>query len=156
MSNKKHLNRSAIAQHNTTTFQSKTNYINKNAAVMNGWLEDGDKANIFVSIRFVQHEWECFSDWSKTEMKSFWAFVDKAHQYTWQNVRDQSRKTDKSGLAYTIMTVKQYPDSEFKKSLDPDITIFELRVNEKARVHCFRDKAVCYVCWLDRNHRIAP
>jgi hypothetical protein len=46
---------------------------------MHGWLADGDNANILISIRFVQNDSECFSDWSKVEMKTFWAFLEKAH-----------------------------------------------------------------------------
>lgn len=154
MSSKKHLNRSAIAQHNTEKSQPKTKYINKDTALMHGWLEDGDRASLFVSIRFVQHSFECFSDWDKTEMKAFWAFLEKAHQYTWQMIKNQSGKFDKTGLAYTEIDIKQYPDCDFKKNLSPEITLFELRVTQKIRVHCFRDKSICYVCWLDKNHRI--
>jgi len=50
----------------------KQTYINKDALLMDGWRADKDDANVFVSIRFVQHDYECFSSWDKMEMKGFW------------------------------------------------------------------------------------
>lgn len=151
----KHQTPSIIPQFNPKKLEVKTDkYINKDAAIMYGWLAEGDKANLFISLRFVQHEYQCFFEWSKAEMRAFWDFLEKAHSYTWQNLFAQSRKEAKAGLAYTVIPLGNYPAGDFKDTIDPNSTFFELRVNDKARVHCFRDKSICYICWLDKNHVI--
>lgn len=154
----RHNQRSLVPQHDPN--KGKANqliYINKNAALLNGWLKEGDSANVFLSLRFVQHQFQCFSEWDKNEMKSFWAFSEKLHDMTWEQILQQATKgRDKSGMAYTIISKNNYPKSEFSKTIDPHSNIFELRVTQKARVHCFRDKSICYVCWLDKNHQICP
>jgi hypothetical protein len=53
------------------------------------------------------------------------------------------------------MDIDNYPNIKFKKQLSPDITIFELRVNKRIRVHGFRDESVFYICWLDKEHEIS-
>ena len=132
-------------------------YINKNAALLYGWQKEGDSANIFLSLRFVQFQFQCFSEWDKNEMRSFWAFSEKLHELTWERIFQQAGKGEnKSGMGYTVIPRKKYPKSDFSKLIDPDSSIFELRVSQKARVHCFRDKSICYICWLDRNHQICP
>lgn len=130
------------------------NYINTNASVLDAWKRIGDAANIFVSLRYVQHSWQCFSEWSKTEMAEFWGFLRKIHEYTWTMLFSQSGKGAKAGKGYTQVAIENYPQSVFRDSLDPNITLFELRISDKARVHCFRHESVCYICWLDRNHDI--
>ena len=150
---KKHLNRSIIPPTAASVGQE-FKYITKNPAIMNGWALDGNSANVFVSIRFLQYDHECFSDWAKNEMKMFWAFLTKLHDYTWQQIYDTSRKTDKTGFAYTKIPRDKYPDSNFKKSLDDQIELFELRVDNEKRVHGFRMKSIFYLCWLDRGHKI--
>lgn len=142
---------------NSSSLESPTShYINKNAALLNGWNASGDTANILISIRFLRHEFECFSDWNKEEMKSFWLFIKKAHEYTWQNLKDQSCKgKNKNGLGFTSISVSKYP-KKYRENFDPQSNLFELRVNQKARVHCFRDKSVCYIIVLDKDHKVFP
>ena len=146
--------KSLIPQYNPNKINVSTKpYINKNTALMYGWLQEGNTANIFVSIRFVQHDYQCFSSWSKSEMTSFWEFLTKIHDYTWVMFLGQSGKQEKSGFGYTVLPVDKYP-KRFTEQIDPTVTFFELRITDKARVHCFRDKSICYICWLDRNHTI--
>ncbi|WP_409286245.1 MAG6450 family protein [Pontibacter sp. G13] len=114
----------------------------------------GNQANVFVSLRYVQDEYECFSDWEKVEMKNFWNFLRKVHDYTWQQVYNQAGKRNKSGLAYTPLDRGLFKFSSFLENLSEDVQIFELRVSGKIRVHGFRVKSVFYICWLDREHRI--
>ncbi len=121
---------------------------------MEGWNKDGDSANVFVSIRFLQHTHQCFSDWTNQEMKVFWGFIDKVHEYTWTLIYASGGKIDKSGLAYTPLKIDQYPKSVFRDNLDPEITLFELRASEEIRIHGFRNRSVFYICWLDRGHEI--
>ena len=134
--------------------KSKTIYLDKDVSLLTGWKEKGNHAMVFLSLRFIQHEYQCFSEWSKIEMKSFWAFLEKLSTLTWQQIYDQSGKSNKTGLGYTTIDKYQYPLSEFKEQLSEDITLFELRVDDKKRIHGFRHEAVFYACWLDKNHDI--
>jgi len=152
---KKHKQRSFVpAQYAALKISKTKSYINTNALVLNAWKQIGDAANIFVSLRYVQHSWQCFSEWSKIEMTEFWGFLRKIHEYTWAMLFSQSGKGGKTGMGYTQVAIEKYPQSSFRDNLDPNITLFELRISEKSRVHCFRHESVCYICWLDRNHDI--
>lgn len=132
----------------------KTKFIDSEAASLDYFEKDGNSSSVLISFKHIQHEFQCFSDWSKSEMKDFWNFNAKLHEYTWQDVYATSRKKNKTGFAYTEIPFKKYPGSEFKEKLSKDITLFELRVNQKIRVHGFRLKSVFFLCWLDRNHEI--
>lgn len=131
-----------------------TRYINKNAATLLGSNDNGDDLKVIISFIHLQNSYQCFSEWSKTDMESFWNFYKKIHEITWQQVYASSGKSQKTGLGYTKISIDKYPSPVFKEQLSEDITIFELRVNQKSRVHGFRNKAVFYICWLDRNHTI--
>jgi hypothetical protein len=151
----KHLNRSIIPKNQPQERQHK--YLNADTAFMQGWDGNGDESNVLISIRFLQHRYQCFSDWDKIDMGIFWNFIDKVHQYTWTQMKAQSGKgQNKTGFAMTVIPMSNYPESDFKASLDPELPIFELRVDQGKRVHCFRDKSICYICWLDKNHEICP
>jgi hypothetical protein len=147
-----HLFRSPIPK---SALQEKpTKYINKDAAFLQEFELEGNEAKVFLSLKYIQSNYQCFSDWAKVEMREFWNFNSLLHEKSWQDVYSTSRKKDKTGLAYTEIPLKKYPLSEFKRNLSPDITLFELRVSQRMRVHGFRVKSVFYLCWLDRNHDI--
>lgn len=146
--------RKALINKNVASLKSEAVYINKNVATLIGNNENGDDFNVIISFIHLQNSHQCFSDWSKQEMNDFWNFYKKMHQYTWQQVYLTSGETQKNGIAYTVIPTSKYPNKDFKENLSEDITIFELRVTQKGRVHGFRNKAVFYICWLDRNHEI--
>ncbi|MDM1041729.1 MULTISPECIES: MAG6450 family protein [Empedobacter] len=146
--NKKFLNKSVSSQNKGTT------YINKDVTKLLQNIENGDDSKVIISFLHLQNKYQCFSEWTKNEMSEFWNFYSKAHEYTWTQIYSTGRKTNKNGFAYTIIDKKIYPNPEFKNTLSEDITLFELRVSKKARVHGFRNKSVFYICWLDRNHNI--
>ncbi len=150
---KKHLNRSII-QIEDGNRKKVHQYAIPDPAFIYDWRQEGNNAHILLSIRFLQHDHECFSDWGKTDMKAFWYFQSKLHRFTWQQTYDTSRKTDKSGLGYTKIPRDNYPDTEFKKSLGDEIELFELRVDQTKRVHGFRVRSIFYLCWLDKGHKI--
>ncbi|UUC45278.1 MAG6450 family protein [Flavobacterium cerinum] len=133
---------------------TETVYINKTATHLIGTNENGDDLKLIISFLHLQNNYQCFSDWSKQDMNDFWNFYKKVHQYTWTQVYATARKIQKNGIAYTIIPVTKYPNPEFKNNLSQDITLFELRVDAKKRVHGFRNKSVFYLCWLDREHKI--
>ena len=152
--NNKHLKRSLIPQFDPNK-KVVPKFINQDATKMYGWKAEGNDANVFISFRFIQHKVECLSDWTKDEMKLFWNFIERIHEHTWQMVLSQSGKGEqKAGLGYTPMSRDIYP-GDFTKEFDPLVEFFELRISQKARVHCFRNESICYVCWLDRNHNFS-
>ncbi|MES2388131.1 MAG: hypothetical protein V4543_09020 [Bacteroidota bacterium] len=153
----KHLNSSFIPQQ-AANLPLDQSYINKQADFLEGWLREGNDALAIVSIKLLQDDFQCFSDWSKSEMKAFWDFNRKVHQYSWKQIYSSASKQlgQKTGFAYTVIDRSSYPDSQFKKALTPETTFFELRVNGDMRVHGFRYKALFYLCWLDREHQICP
>lgn len=73
---------------------------------------------------------------------------------TWQDVYATASKDNKRGLAYTVIPREKYGKNEFIASLDKDITMFELRVDNEIRVHGYRMNATFYLCFLDRDHKI--
>lgn len=131
-------------------------YLNKTISIMQGWKTGGAHANVFISLRFIQESYQCFSEWTQPEMSLFWDFNRRIHEVTWDSLMKQGGKSDKSGFAPTIIESAKYSNSGFIATLDPLTTFFELRVSGKIRVHGFRDDSVFYICWLDRNHQVCP
>lgn len=123
---------------------------------MGGWQIEGNHAKAFLSIRLVQHSYQCFAEWDSQDMQSFWRFVTTLHNLTWQQIFATATKDPKykTGVGYTVIEARNYPNEDFKDTLDPETTFFELRVDQQRRVHGFRDKSIFYLCWLDRNHAL--
>lgn len=126
----------------------------------NGGSSDND--NPYVALKYFRESFECFSDWEKDELKSFSAFIGTLRQRTWRQVLETSGKTNKTGLAYTpydVATTKGGAEDHLKEvrsQISPDINFFELRVDQKIRVHGFRSKAAFFLVLLDRQHRVFP
>lgn len=148
-----HLKKSFIPTSNASQ-EKETKYINKEATFLHDFEKEGNDVPVFLSLKHIQFDFQCFSEWEKQEMKEFWNFNKLLHNSKWQDVYATARKKQKNGFAYTVIPIKKYPNPEFKEKLSKDITLFELRVNQKIRVHGFRDKSVFYLCWLDKNHQI--
>ena len=130
-------------------------YLNKDVSVLEKISQSGSNdVPVFISIKYIQHKHECFSEWSKVEMDAFWSFNTNVHNKTWQQVYQSGGKGDKTGLGYTVIDKQVYPESELKNKLSDDITLFELRVTQRIRVHGFRMGAIFFICWLDKNHSL--
>lgn len=154
----KHHNRSLIPKHAADRPQT-YKYFNQNPSIMDSWQAvNAQNATVILSIRFLQHDFECFSDWGKEAMHSFWNFSKRLHETTWQQVLHSGGggKTYKTGLGSTIIPISDYPKSHFKDELDPELKIIELRVDQRRRVHGYRDKFIFYLFWLDKDHKIFP
>jgi hypothetical protein len=61
-------------------------------------------------------------------------------------------------LVLDILSIKDLSKLPYHPHLhfNPDLTFFELRVTQQARVHGFRVKSAFFLVWLDREHRIYP
>jgi len=112
----------------TATFFPKnaSKYIDKDNLELPDVNNNNNNSKIFISVKHVQFNYQCFSDWSKTEMKNFWEFNKKIHETTWTKIYNTARKSNKSGFGYTVIKINKYPNCEFKKLLSPDINIFEM------------------------------
>lgn len=122
-----------------------------------------DNENPFVTLKYFSHSFECFSAWEKEELKCFSDFLSSLRQRTWRQVLETSGKAgSKVGLGYTaydLSTVKTSAEEHLRKArseIGDDITFFELRLNQKMRVHGFRAKAAFFLVLLDREHRVFP
>ena len=152
---RKHLQKSLIPKSSTTSTQN-TQYLNKKIAFSEGWIKDGNNATALVSLRLVQDDFQCFSVWTRGDMRNFWEFQRKVHDQSWQQILSSGGKNNKTGLGYTPIPKSKYPSKNFIDTLSPDTSFFELRVSQKSRVHGFRSGPIFYICWLDRNHDICP
>jgi hypothetical protein len=121
---------------------------------LNKWQLDGDRAHVVASVRFLQHDFQCFSDWSKQDMKAFWNFIEKLHKYDWKNLIKTGGKFGKTGLAPTFISIDKYSDNELRKAMEDEVPVIEMRVDKTKRVHGFRMGPIYYICWLDKNHKI--
>ncbi|MDE7117406.1 MAG: hypothetical protein K2O61_02045 [Bacteroidaceae bacterium] len=132
-------------------------FISNNTDVnVDAFDKSGNNTLVFISIKNIQPQYQCFSDWNKTELSKFWEFNKQLHKMTWQQVYATASKEDKRGLAYTVIPREKYGTNAFVSTLDKEIKMFELRVDNKIRVHGYRMNATFYLCFLDREHKICP
>ncbi len=130
-------------------------FIVKNTDVnVESFDKSGNNTLVFISIKNIQPNYQCFSDWTKSELSKFWKFNKRLHSMTWQQVYTTASKEDKRGLAYTVIPREKYKPNEFVATLDKEIKMFELRIDGEMRVHGYRMNATFYLCFLDREHKI--
>lgn len=116
---------------------------------------DGNDDRAFVTLKYFDSSYECFSEWKENELKDFSNFIKTINQMTWNEIYKSGGKNNKTGLGYTVHTHKEVlPNQRLLRTISEDITFFELRVNQKARVHGFRVKSAFYLVWLDRGHEV--
>jgi len=109
-----------------------------------------------VSLKYYNPRFECFSKWPPDKLAAFSSFIGKLAGHTWGAIYNTGGKLgNKTGLGYT--------PHKHRNKLPPlpngpseDLTFFELRVTQEARVHGFRMGAVFFLVWLDKDHRIYP
>lgn len=112
----------------------------------------------FVVLKYFEPSYQCLSEWTADELRSLTGLIDKIRDLSWPDIYKTAGSIGtKVGVGYTQhgSSVK-LPESKRLDNLSPDLTFFELRVSDKARVHGFRIKSAFFLVWLDRNHRICP
>ena len=103
----------------------------------------------YIALKYFDKNFECFSEWTPDELVCFSSFIDKINRLEWKEIKKHP------GLRFkSIDNAKGIPNNDIKERLSKDITFCEFRVSQKARVVGFRNNAVFFLCWLDRNHRI--
>lgn len=111
----------------------------------------------FVVLRYLQHEHECFSEWTPEELRAFSEFNRKVSQQTWEMIQRSGGKAGtKTGLGCTLVRSGDLPSSTIHHEISEDLTWMEMRVTLKARVFGFRARQAFFLVFLDRNHAIFP
>jgi hypothetical protein len=109
---------------------------------------------VYVALKYYDFEHECFSSWTREELKEFSNFVHKLRQLSWNNLsgglRPKPCKMEhaQNGAKERLRRVHQ--------QLSKEIQFIELRVSQRARVHGFRMKSAFFLVLLDRDHRAFP
>jgi hypothetical protein len=116
--------------------------------------KEGDsQARAFVALKYFQHRHQCFSEWTKDELRAFSDFNRKVSAQTWQQIMASGGKGErKAGLGYTPHDGSGLPAVDFADTLSEDIGWVELRVTQEARVHGFRAGHAFFLVFLDRGH----
>ncbi|NTG20648.1 hypothetical protein G6L00_09405 [Agrobacterium rhizogenes] len=117
--------------------------------------KDGERPH--VNLKYYSPNFECFSSWTSDEMKAFSTFVEKLRTSKWQTIFNSGGSIgQKTGFALTLLEPSNYPqENQTLDSLSQDIKLFELRVDQKIRVHGFRCHDGFFLVYLDREHRIS-
>ena len=130
--------------------------IAQKAALIHGLgNSNNDKEHPSLNLKYYDCDFECFSDLSRDELKSFSELSKKFRQLTWLQIKSQGGKgKTKTGLAPTMIERSQLPQSALINEISDDIDFMELRLSEKARIFGFRSQTTFFLVFLDHNHRI--
>lgn len=135
--------------------------INNVEAKFLGLAKEKGKSNpetAFVALKYFQPQHQCLSEWDKEELGALSNFVANLSQMPWTDIiRTGGKPGNKVGVGYTPHKNRDsLPKCAVLDKISEDISFFELRVTNKARVHGFRCKSTFFLVWLDRNHQIYP
>ena len=128
----------------------------------NGAREGPLNKNPYVVLKYFKKDWECFSAWTKDELGQFSNFLTILGRHTWDSVyRSGGKGRNKAGLGYTPYKVEDMKAGgpHVKKilaGLSPEVSLIELRVSQKMRVHGFQSQSAFFMVLLDREHKVFP
>jgi len=119
---------------------------------------DGDETKEIphVNLKYYSFGYQCFSEWNVTLLRAFSDFCRKLKQLTWAEIyKTGGQVGSKTGLGYTPHRNRDslLAHQELAE-VSPDLTFFELRIDQEARVHGFRMKDAFFLVWLDKDHKI--
>lgn len=108
----------------------------------------------YVSLKYFDSSYECFSDWTKADLTGFTDLLRKMGHMTWVQIQATGgRSGTKTGLGCTRLPRNILPASS-TSNLSEDLLFMELRVNSKARIHGFRMNDAFFLLCLDKDHKI--
>jgi hypothetical protein len=115
-----------------------------------------EKEHPYIALKHYNSNCECFSDWSKKELKRFSQFNKKLSNTTWENIIAKHSGFKCKPIAYNTVKSESIKNAilNVSKKIDEGITFIELRVDGKSRVHGFRGGDVFFLVVLDRKHRL--
>ena len=110
---------------------------------------------VSVSMRYYDHKYECLSVWVTRELKALSGLIDQLRSYTWHELtKTGGTAGNKTGPGCTKINPSQLPSFRWSSEVSPDISYYELRVTQKARVFGFQIDSIFFLVWLDRNHSL--
>lgn len=113
-------------------------------------LDKSEDSPVYISLKYYDSGFECFSDWTSQELKSFSDLIKKLSKTTWDRI-----KRGTGGLGCKVHKERKHlPKREILKSISPESTLVEMRVNGTARIHGFIVKSSFFLVWLDREHKV--
>lgn len=117
---------------------------------------DGERP--YVNLKYYRPDHQCLSAWSREKLQAFSGFCRQLTQMCWADIYATGGKAGtKTGLGYTIHKNHDVlPKNNELQDISPDLTWFELRVDEESRVHGFRVKDAFFLVYLDQNHDVYP
>ncbi|MEH3116309.1 MAG: hypothetical protein PGN25_01430 [Methylorubrum populi] len=120
--------------------------------------ENSDDDTAYINLKYYRHEHQCLSEWDADQLRAFSAFCRKITQFRWIEIYKTGGKVgSKTGLGYTVHKDRAVlPAAPELDNISPDLTWFELRVTNEARVHGFRCKSAFFLVFLDRLHQVYP
>lgn len=127
----------------------------RDASLLGVAHEDG-RDRPYVSLKYYWPDYECFSAWDGAKLKAFSGFCRKITKMRWADIYATGGAVGhKTGLGYTVhKNADVLPENPELKSLSPDLTWFELRIDGESRVHGFRVKDAFFLVFLDQGHAI--
>lgn len=78
---------------------------------------------------------------NSTELKEFISFAKKIESLPWRDIKTLS------GLNFESLQNCKKPNS-----IDKDITLYSMRINQKFRIIGYRVDRFFYIVWFDKNH----
>jgi hypothetical protein len=116
---------------------------------------DGTDLAPYVALKYYVPEFQGFSEWTPDELRAFSEFNRKLRSLTWQLIYQSSgRLGTKTGLGYTPYRRDRLHPAPSPVAISDDVSWFELRVTQRARVHGFRAGAAFFLVYLDRRHEL--
>ncbi|KAA8385856.1 hypothetical protein FKW31_07890 [Acetobacter sp. DmW_136] len=113
-----------------------------------------DSERPYVSLKYFDGSYECFSDWSKSDLLAFTDLLRRLSQMSWVQIMGTGgKKGGKTGLGCTRLSCSQLPASA-TSGLSEDLAYMEMRVSLKARIHGFRMNEAFFLLCLDKDHKI--
>ncbi|MBD2384885.1 hypothetical protein [Cylindrospermum sp. FACHB-282] len=97
------------------------------------------------SLRYLDNEY-CITKCTKDEQAAFALKIHKLSQLTWCQIQSQ----DRHGLGYEKIA-RVAIKAPIPKFITEDVNIIAFRFSGKSPMVGYRDKAVFYVIWLDRD-----
>lgn len=127
-------------------------------AALLGVASTADNERPHVNLRYYWPDHECFSAWDATKLKAFSAFCRKLCQSKWNEIyKTAGSSGHKTGFGYTPhKDTSVLPSNPELANFSPDLTWFELRVDQESRVHGFRARDSFFLVFLDGKHQIYP
>ncbi len=101
-------------------------------------LED---SGVHLNLRYYDKKHQCFSEWSKKDLKKFSSLAKELRERTRTQVDN-------------VCTPNKGESATPPKELDPSFKMVHWELGKKARVHGVLHKNIFFLIFLDRNHKI--